>query len=871
DYSQLMAFSKIMGLTGSAFTSQIGDVIDVDQWLRAFAFSVITGHGDNYGADGSQHNLQLYVRPEDGKVLFFPHDLDAFFQTTRALVGNNDLRKMLTVPEWEHMYYGHVHDMIQTTFNEQYMTHWTDLYRELIPSQRFDRHLTELVRRSDYLIGQIERQASPLDFSITTADSSVNTPTVTIAGNGWVNVRELRLAGSDVPLSVEWTDVTAWSTEIPLALGANQIQLEAYDFQGQLIGADAVTVTTSVANPVQDAIRISEINYHPHAPTDQELASVPGLTDESFEFVELVNVSNAPVNLLGVQFSQGVEFVFPSMILGANEVGVIVRNEGAFVARYGDQVRILGQFASGQLSNSGEQLTLVDVAGENITSVDYTETDPWSEAADGVGATLEWTASSGNSSANAKPNQWRSSVSLGGNPGSVDRLASRGIVINEVVSNGSANQPDAIELLNVTNDNINISGWFLSDAGDNLFKFAVPAGTIVPANGYVVFDETDFNADPNSPTSFALGAGGDDVWLTRVDDENNVWFEDHVRFPALDLGQSWGRPAASTERSLPLAGITMGAANSGVALGPVVLSEIAYRPGNPAAAALAIDPTLSSADLQFVELSNASSQAVNLADWELTGTLQHAFDAVMLNAGESIVLLSFDPNDGANAARTAAFRTHYGLSESVRMTGGLDGTVSADSTGGNGLARLWMPMNDNNNRLLLADEAFYDHVAPWPSLTNGSSLQRTNATGNGNDAAHWQASLATPGQHVTTSADFNQDGRIDVADIDLLCAAIQAGDHSLDLNGDSDVSQADMDVLIKGVLRTSYGDVNLDGVFNSNDLVMIFQQGEFEDGIAGNSTWADGDWNCDGEFSTADLVNAFQDGGYVATAKKNRP
>jgi secreted trypsin-like serine protease len=59
-----------------------------------------------------------------------------------------------------------------------------------------------------------------------------------------------------------------------------------------------------------------------------------------------------------------------------------------------------------------------------------------------------------------------------------------------------------------------------------------------------------------------------------------------------------------------------------------------------------------------------------------------------------------------------------------------------------------------------------------------------------------------------------------------------------------------------------YGDVNLDGVFDSRDLVQVFQRGEYEDGLAQNSRWEGGDWNGDKEFGTADLVAAFQAGAY---------
>ncbi len=58
------------------------------------------------------------------------------------------------------------------------------------------------------------------------------------------------------------------------------------------------------------------------------------------------------------------------------------------------------------------------------------------------------------------------------------------------------------------------------------------------------------------------------------------------------------------------------------------------------------------------------------------------------------------------------------------------------------------------------------------------------------------------------------------------------------------------------------GDANLDGRFTSEDLVHVFQVGEYEDDVALNSAWREGDWNNDGDFTTTDLVVAFAAGTY---------
>ena len=77
------------------------------------------------------------------------------------------------------------------------------------------------------------------------------------------------------------------------------------------------------------------------------------------------------------------------------------------------------------------------------------------------------------------------------------------------------------------------------------------------------------------------------------------------------------------------------------------------------------------------------------------------------------------------------------------------------------------------------------------------------------------------------------------------------------------VDLEDRDTMVHEIIGTYYGDANLDGAFNSSDLVSVFRSGGYEDEIPGNSTWESGDWNGDGEFNSTDLVLAFRDGGYV--------
>jgi hypothetical protein len=108
--------------------------------------------------------------------------------------------------------------------------------------------------------------------------------------------------------------------------------------------------------------------------------------------------------------------------------------------------------------------------------------------------------------------------------------------------------------------------------------------------------------------------------------------------------------------------------------------------------------------------------------------------------------------------------------------------------------------------------------------------------------------------------DGTGDGIIDDHDLDVLCAAIGSNRRDLDFTNDGRIDSADHRYLVQTVLGTTRGDANLDGVFDSGDLVAIFQQGKYETNDAAG--WASGDWNCDGRFSSEDLVAAFEDGGY---------
>jgi hypothetical protein len=123
-----------------------------------------------------------------------------------------------------------------------------------------------------------------------------------------------------------------------------------------------------------------------------------------------------------------------------------------------------------------------------------------------------------------------------------------------------------------------------------------------------------------------------------------------------------------------------------------------------------------------------------------------------------------------------------------------------------------------------------------------------------------------------SQGDFNSNGTLDAEDIDLLSGEVRSGANNapFDLTSDQRVDELDRTFWVETLRKTYFGDSNLDGEFNTADLVQVFQAGLYEDTIDGNAGWASGDWNGDANFNSRDLVLAFQSGGYEAGPRPGR-
>ncbi len=470
-------------------------------------------------------------------------------------------------------------------------------------------------------------------------------------------------------------------------------------------------------------------------------------TGGDLEFVELKNVGTKTLEVGGVHFADGIDFTFAKgRRLAPGEFAVLVSNPDAFATRY-PGVRIEGTYL-GSLSKSGEHLALVHEDGTPIYEVTYGTRDRWPTSPDGAGFSLVPVLPNANADP-SNPANWRASAVVGGSPGADDPVADVPVVvINEAVPRGSATTPAALELFNPGTVSAPVGGWYVSPSRTLPVGFRIPAGRVVPPQGYLVVPLDTLDAAVAGSRLTFDGRGGE-LWIHSANAAGTATgYSDGLAFGGLVAGDSLGRVTNSVGRILWLlqSRATLGAVNAAPAVGPVVISEIQYHPV--------------SSEVEYVELRNLTADAVNLFDpahpantWHLEGV---GFDfpaGVTLPPGGLAVVTAGDP---------ATFRTRFSIPASTLVFGPMTGNLQ-DNGERLSLERPLAPetvsKGDGTSELIvprgLVDSVAYDSVAPWPIAAAGSgpSLERRSMDGLSDDPASWIASKGKGSPGVEGSAN----------------------------------------------------------------------------------------------------------------------
>lgn len=148
--------------------------------------------------------------------------------------------------------------------------------------------------------------------------------------------------------------------------------------------------------------------------------------------------------------------------------------------------------------------------------------------------------------------------------------ASTSVVINEFMAANSKTIADPqgefedwIELHNVTDAPVSLTGRYLTDESDNPRKWAFPSGTTIPAGGYLlVWADEDGAAPLGLHANFKLEKSGEKILLIDTDERLNAVL-DSVTYEAQETDISYGRSAANADVFVRMSP-TPAKANSGV-------------------------------------------------------------------------------------------------------------------------------------------------------------------------------------------------------------------------------------------------------------------------------------------------------------------
>jgi len=245
DYGPMIGLAKAHSAPAATLEAAANAAMDVSQWMRAFAVISLTGVNDIY-TQGNNHNFIFYQRPEDGRMLAFPWDMDFSFtrSTSSPLWGDQNLSRIINLIPNRRLFYCHLRDLLAKSFNPEYMSPWVSHYGSLA-GQNWASLLTYMGQRRTFVNSQIP---ASVPFSITTnggADFTVDQPSTFLQGNGWIDVKAIVVAEASEPLPITWPGLTQWRATVALHGGANALNLLAFDIDGNLLASDTITVTSS--------------------------------------------------------------------------------------------------------------------------------------------------------------------------------------------------------------------------------------------------------------------------------------------------------------------------------------------------------------------------------------------------------------------------------------------------------------------------------------------------------------------------------------------------------------------------------------------------------------------------------------------------
>ncbi len=252
DYDGFIKLSQAFALSGNALLQKLTELADMEEWTRVFAFKSLSGDPDTYGF-GLAHNQLFYVPPV-GKALTFPWDMDyswARGATESIAVGSRVGQAIQGIPAFQRLYWGNLRDIVNTSYNTNYMARWTAHYGSLA-GQNYAGILSYIGQRGSSALKQLPA-LSPLAITTFSGDKLVtNVAAITLRGTAPYTIKRLQLNTNTPVAGFNWTAAQTWETVLPLSFGSNVVTLVGYDFHNEPFVTNQVTIVSTFGVPDRD-------------------------------------------------------------------------------------------------------------------------------------------------------------------------------------------------------------------------------------------------------------------------------------------------------------------------------------------------------------------------------------------------------------------------------------------------------------------------------------------------------------------------------------------------------------------------------------------------------------------------------------------
>jgi hypothetical protein len=371
DFDRLFPLVDALNTTPTdAYTTNVNELVDVEQWMRTFAVEHLTGNWDAWGSRQTGQNMYAYKPVNDTwKLMIWDFDIAlgglsdgptaALFQSLDPTIG-----RLLKHPPCRRAYYRALRDavngpLVSSNANAFLDVRYAALLTNGIAAANPSGIKSYISSRRTYLLAQLAKIAA--DFAITSnggSDFDTDHSALTLTGTAPVEAKTIAVNGVEYP--VTWTTLTNWTLTLPLVGGLNPLTVQGYGLRGNLLASNVSSVNVNYTGPNAPPSNHVVLNEWMASNTATLSDPADGAHEDWFE---LYNPTDQPVDLSGFGLSQNLtntaQFLIPA--------GTLVPAHGFLLAWADNEV---GQNAPNadlhvnfKLNREGELLCLFDARG----------------------------------------------------------------------------------------------------------------------------------------------------------------------------------------------------------------------------------------------------------------------------------------------------------------------------------------------------------------------------------------------------------------------------------------------------------------------------------------------------------------------------